>query len=294
MSTSLQIFEEQRSTLLSLSYRMLGERSAAEDAVQETWLRWSAQDATAIDNPAAWLRRVATNIAIDDLRSARAQRERYVGPWLPEPLLTTAEEPAFDEVAQTQECELALLWAMERLRPAERAAFVLREAFDAEYAELASCLDKSEAACRQLVSRAHRKLREAGPRFVTSDHEAIGCLQGFFTALAEQDRDAALALVSADVEAYTDGGGKRRASLRPLLGAREVVNVFASIVSKYLKEEGWRLELGRANGAPALLRYGDEGLDTVTVLTTDDASKIRWIYVMRNPDKLPTVPAPPL
>ena len=159
--TAADIFEAQRPALMALCYRMLGERAAAEDAVQETWLRWSAADQGAVRVPAAWLRTAATRIAIDALRRAQARREHYVGPWLPEPILSAEDGTVETRYAQAQECELALLWLMEVLRPAERAAFILREAFDAPYAEISRTLGRSEAACRQLVSRAHRHIENS-------------------------------------------------------------------------------------------------------------------------------------
>ncbi len=287
----LQTFEAHRADLLKLGYRMLGERHGAEDVVQDTWLRWSQVDATQVHDPAAWLRKTATRIALDVLRSARARRERYVGPWLPEPLLSVDERALEDSFIPAQECELALLWAMERLNAAERAAFILREAFDADYAELAEALERSQAACRQLVSRAHKKLQEAGPRFDTPAAEKQALLEKFFSAVMMQDFQAAVALLSRDARAWTDGGGKRRAALRVLEGPEEITKVMFAVVRKSMQEQGWQIAMGRANNAPALIRTMAGAVDTVTTLASDRDGRIRWLYVMRNPEKLPPAPS---
>ncbi len=280
------IFEAERPALVSLCYRMLGERAEAEDAVQDTWLRWAAADRGQIDNPAAWLRRVATNIAIDTLRSARRKRELYVGPWLPEPLFEGAgvAPPAPFELAQ--ECELALLWAMERLSEKERAAFILREAFDATYGEIARTLDTSEAACRQLVSRAQKKLQDSGPRFDASREEVADLTARFFQAVMAEDFDAALRLLSPQSVALSDGGANRRAARRPLVGAAEILGVFRALHDRARTEAGWDNRFATANTRPALLRFRFGLLDSVTTLAPGPDGRIAWIYMQLNPDKL--------
>lgn len=282
MKDLVEVFEAERPVLLSMSYRMLGERHAAEDVVQEVWLRFAG--AEGVENPQAWLRRVATNVAIDTLRSAQARRESYVGPWLPEPLIGMSAS-AEDGFELAQECELALLWAMERLAPAERAAFVLREAFDADYAEIAATLRRSEAACRQMVSRAHKRLQAEGPRFDVSREEAGAALQQFFLA-AMQDHDAALKMLAADAMAITDGGAKVRAARRVLHGPEEIMLVLTSVMAKERDVPDVRFELVVANGLPAMARYVGGVMETVTVVVPDGAGQVQWIYVMRNPEKL--------
>lgn len=282
MKDLVEVFEAERPALLSMSYRMLGERHAAEDVVQEVWLRFS--DAGGVENPQAWLRRVATNVAIDTLRSARARRESYVGPWLPEPLIGESAS-AENGFVLAQECELALLWAMERLAPVERAAFVLREAFDADYAEIAGTLGRSEAACRQMVSRAHKRLQAEGPRFDVSREEAAEALQRFFAA-AMQDHDAALTLLAPDAVAVTDGGAKVRAARRVLHGPQEIMQVLTSVVAKERDVPDVRFEMVEANGLPAMARFVSGILETVTLVVPDAAGQVQWIYVMRNPEKL--------
>lgn len=288
MSPDTAIFEAERPGLTALCYRMLGERASAEDAVQDTWLRWQRTDRSAIENPRAWLRRTATRIAIDALRSARARRETYPGPWLPEPLVESDSLGIEDSFALAQECELALLWAMERLSETERAAFILREAFDAGYDEIAAVTGKSEAACRQLVSRAHKRLQESGPRFDAAPSEVADLLQRFMAAAAAQDHAAVLDLLAPNATAYTDGGRKARAALRPLRGPADIIQVLMAVMMKAAREEGqWSLESALANGAPAMVRRLDGHVDLVLTLVPDTSGRIAWLYAMRNPDKLP-------
>ncbi len=291
MNMQVEIFEAQRSRLISLCYRMLGERDRAEDAVQDTWLRWAAADQGRIEDPAAWLRRVATNIALDTLRAARRQREVYVGPWLPEPLFA-AEAPEVPHPFElAQECELALVWAMERLSANERAAFILREAFDASYAEIATTLNATEAACRQLVSRSQKKLQETGPRFDATAEEIADLSQRFFMAIQMEEYDKALDLLAPDAVALSDGGAKARAARRPLIGPQEILQVLRALQDKSRHEPGWSMRVGRVNAKPALLRYRFDQLDSVTALIPGPDGRIAWIYIMRNPDKL-GVPQP--
>jgi RNA polymerase sigma-70 factor, ECF subfamily len=293
MNAAAALFEAERPALIALCYRMLGERAGAEDAVQDTWLRWARVDCATLDNPRAWLRTTATRIAIDTLRSARARRETYPGPWLPEPIVESDQLSVEDSFSLAKECELALLWAMERLSETERAAFILREAFDAGYNEIAATLGKSEAACRQLVSRAHKRLQETGPKLDAPPAEVTLLLQKFMAAAAAQDHAAALALFGPDSIAYSDGGRKARAALRPLNGPADIVQVVMSVVSKSAKAGGsWTLEAGRANRRPALIRWMNGSVDLVLTLAPDASGRIAWLYAMRNPDKLPPPASP--
>ncbi|WP_299425065.1 RNA polymerase sigma factor SigJ [uncultured Shimia sp.] len=285
MDHNTTIFEQERPALLSISYRMLGEISAAEDVVQEAWLRFAASDSERIDNHGAWLRRVATNIALDTLKSARARRESYVGPWLPEPIISEPTSSTESRFQLAQECELALLWAMERLAPTERAAFVLREAFDADYSEIAATLGKSEAACRQMVSRSHKRLQTSGPRFDVPPEEAAKAVETFFFA-AKQDHAQAIKMVSKDAVAITDGGGKASAAFRVLYGPQDIITVTQSVMKKSndLRDVSYALVI--ANSQPALARFTGGVLDTLTLVLPDSNGDAQWIYVMRNPEKL--------
>jgi len=290
MDPNTAVFERERPVLLSISYRMLGEVSAAEDVVQEAWLRFAVSDVPKIENPSAWLRRVATNIALDTLKSARARRESYVGPWLPEPILSEHGPSTESQFQLAQECELALLWAMERLAPTERAAFVLREAFDADYTEIAKTLDKSEAACRQIVSRAHKRLQTSGPRFDVSAEDAAKAAERFFFAAA-QDHAQAIKVLSEDAMAITDGGGKASAAFRVLFGPADIMTVTQAVMAKSRDLTNVRFAQVRANRHPAVARYVDGILDTLTLVLPDKTGATHWIYVMRNPEKLRVFPS---
>ena len=286
--TATKVFEAQRTALVSLAYRMLGERAEAEDVVQETWLRWAGTDHATVRDAPAWLRRTATRIAIDVLRSARKRREVYVGPWLPEPLVETDAGGPEEAYALAQECELALLWAMERLTETERAAFILREVFDVDYGGIAETLGKTEAACRQLVSRAGKRVRENAPRFEAPADETADLLARFAQASAARDADAIMALMAPDVVAISDGGGKASAALRPLVGPAEVTKVAMRVAER--RGDTVVVRPARANGMPAIAILDGGGDDMVAVIAPDDQGRIRWIYTMRNPDKLASAP----
>ena len=286
-SSSTQIFEAERAALFSIAYRMLGERAAAEDVVQDTWLRWSAQNLRDIENPAAWLKRVTARIAIDVLRSARSKRETYVGPWLPDALLSEVDSGPETHLELAQQCELALLWAMERLSPEERAAFILRTAFDADYEELAEALGKSEASCRQLVSRARKRVASKKPRHHVSTDEKSALLLKFAQACMAGDQSMVLSLLAPDVVAVSDGGGKVRAALRPLEGKEEVATVSMAVAQKAERMDGVRLVFANGNPALAILEGGEH--DMIYTLSANENGLIDWIYVVRNPEKLDRV-----
>ncbi|WP_018996847.1 RNA polymerase sigma factor SigJ [Hirschia maritima] len=279
-------FESERPKLISLCYRMLGQHSHAEDAVQDTWIKWAAADKSTIHNPSAWLRKVATNIAIDTLKSAAHEREVYFGPWLPEPILSDDNASSLAHFELAQECELALLWAMERLNAKERAAFILREAFDASYAEIASTLQTSEAACRQLVSRSQKKLQDSGPRFDATPAEIMDLTQKFFLAVATEEYDQALKLLAPNATAISDGGTKKRAARRPLHGCSEILQVLSAIWKKTNSEDGWSTRMAVVNRNPSILRYKDSELDSVITIAPSQDTQIGWIYILRNPEKL--------
>ena len=287
MTDAAALFEAERQQLISLCYRMLGDRAGAEDAVQDTWLRWMGMDHAQVIHPAAWLRRAATNIAIDALKSARRQRETYVGPWLPEPLMptTTGMEDRFE---LAQECELALLWAMERLNEEERAAYILREAFDAGYDEISTSLGKTQAACRQMVSRAHKRLQQSGPRFDAPPEEVQELIVKFFAAAAADDFETAMAVLAPDASAISDGGRKARAARRALRGPEDITQVLLAVWRKSSQEVGWTIEPTLTNRKPAIIRRMDKKIDTVITLAPNEGGAITWLYVMRNPDKLPS------
>lgn len=287
LQTDLSAFQAERPRLISIAYRMLGERAAAEDVVQDVWLRWDRADTGDVANPQAWLTAATTRLAIDALRKARVRREAYTGPWLPEPWLHDPADDLLERIETAQQAELALLWAMEALTPRERAAFILHEAFDTGYEALAGVLETSEAACRQLVSRARRKTR-GGPARPGSAPEAImELLAGIMTAYARGDIRQIAALLSEDVVAISDGGGKARAALRPLMGAAETAQVMHALATR--KPPDRVPDLVWMNGRPAIGILDGGASDFLMTVTpaADNPSRIGWIYVMRNPLKLP-------
>lgn len=281
------VFEAERPALMALAYRMLGERGLAEDVVQEAWLRWQTVKPDVLDQPAAWLRTVTTRLAVDALRRARSRREAYIGPWLPEPVL---EDPASDFTARletVQQAELALVWVMEFLTPDERAAFILHDTFEETYAAIASVLDKSEAACRKLVSRARLKTQTAPMQLGASREAVMGLLERLMQASARGDLQAIRDVLAEDVVAISDGGGKARAALRPLYGADETAQVIHAVTTR--KHVGVEPVVLIVNGVPAIAILEGGELDHITTLapSRQDPSRIGWLYTMRNPDKLP-------
>jgi RNA polymerase sigma-70 factor (ECF subfamily) len=288
-SATTDLFEQQRPRLLSLAYRMLGEIQAAEDVVQEGWLRWSAAPAHSVVAPAAWLTQVVTRLAIDQLRSARKRREVYAGPWLPEPIINDEDGGPGQLMALAQECELALLWSLERLAEEERAAFLLHQVFESSYADIARTLDKSEQACRQLVSRARQRVQDASPRFDATSEQLEKSLLTFAAAAASGNKEEVLRLLAPDVLGLTDGGGLVSAARIPLQGPERVAQVYTHIASKRSHLDDLRLLA--VNGRPALVRLaGDDG-DMIFTVRINQRGEICWLYTLRNPQKLAVVSA---
>lgn len=284
MQNYTNCFEQERPALVAIGYQMLGERSAAQDLVQDTWEIWNKADKANIDSPSAWLRRVMSRLAIDALRSARKKREVYVGPWLAEPLIDDLQTNPESELALAMDCELALMWAMERLTAQERSAFILRKVFDSDYSELSALLGKSEAACRKLVSRASIRVADTKLKFSTTPEETGRLLERFTKACATMNHDEVLSLMAPNVVSVSDGGGRVRSALRPLNGADEVTSVLLSILSKH--SVNTVTEVMMVNGQPAMVVSGTEKQDMVFTLCADEMGRIAWIYMMRNPDKL--------
>lgn len=277
-------FEIERPTLTAIAYQMLGERSAAQDLVQDTWEIWNEIDKASIDSPPAWLRRVISRLAIDALRSARKKREVYVGPWLAEPIIDDAKTGPEAQLSLAKDCELALMWAMERLTAEERSAFILRKVFDSDYSELSTLLGKSEVTCRKIVSRASARVSDTKLKFNATHEETGLLLQKFSQACSSMNHNEVLSLMAPEVVSVSDGGGRVRAALRPLVGADEVTSVFLSILGK--QSWGDVAELVVVNGQPAIVASGSEIESMVLTICADDSGRIAWIYIMRNPDKL--------
>ncbi|QFY11747.1 RNA polymerase sigma-70 factor [Nonomuraea phyllanthi] len=287
-------FEEHRSLLTGVAYRILGSVADAEDVVQEAWLRWSRVDETEVEDPRAYLVRVTSRLAIDRLRWAKSRRESYVGPWLPEPIGTEPDVAEHAELAES--VELALLLVLETLSPLERAVFVLREAFDLPFAEIAEIIGRTEPATRQLARRARDHVRERRPRFDVDGEERRRITERFITASAEGDLDGLIELFASGVTMVSDGGGKARAALRAITGARNVgrwlmsintpANLAAFMASIGLADvSGLSFGVTTLNNAPAMVVSVEGRVITVISLLIVDG-EIDTIYLIANPDKV--------
>jgi RNA polymerase sigma-70 factor (TIGR02957 family) len=276
-------FEEQRARLFGLAYRLLGSAADAEDVVQDTYVRWSGADQAAIVAPPVWLARVATNLCLNRLASARVHREVYIGPWLPEPVLTSdgALGP-MDSAAQRDSVSLALLVLLERLTPAERAVFVLREAFGYGHRDIAAILGLSEANCRQLHRRARQRLPAATSRFAPDRGQWRDLVERFLAAARDGDLPGLERLLAADVTAWADGGGKVVAARRPVHGRARVARYLAGITRF---GAGVQISVAEVNGAPAVLGTRAGTLAGVLVLEVS-GDQITAVRLMSNPDKL--------
>lgn len=276
MSDDAATFDVLRPALLRVAYRMLGTVADAEDVVQEAWLRWTAADRSAVAVPEAFLRRIVTRLCLDQLKSARARRETYVGPWLPDPVV----EPELVE-----DVTLPLLLALERLSPLERAAFLLHDVFDESFETIAESLGRDAAACRQLAARARAHVRAERPRFPVERAHGMDIAQAFFAASRGGDIAALGAMLAADVSLHSDGGGKRPAAGRVMRGISEVTRSFAAIARLMRGRTARLLRFAYVNGLPGFVTREPDGLLQTTALLID-AGQILAIYVVRNPDKL--------
>ena len=278
-------FQSLRQHLFSIAYRMLGSASEAEDVVQDAWLRASSAPGD-LESARAWLTTVVTRLCLDRLKSAKTRREDYVGPWLPEPVPTGAVETAEDLAARRESVTMAFLVLLETLSPAERAAFLLREVFDTDYADVAKALDTTPDAARQLVHRAKARLADGRPRFdVTPErqHEIVG---RFFDAINDGDVTRLEQYLAADVLFTADGGGKAAAAGRPVFGADAVGKLMIALARKAAAApQEWTTRLSSINGEVALIGHHLGKLDTVFVCSTD-GERITAIRAIRNPDKL--------
>jgi RNA polymerase sigma-70 factor (ECF subfamily) len=277
-------FEQLRPLLFSIAYRILGSVSEAEDAVQETWLRYQSSP-TQPTSAKAFLSAAVTRISIDILRSARVRREQYVGQWFPEPLLTDPYQDPERSAQLADSVSMAALLLLERLSPLERAVFVLREVFGFGFGEIAPAVGRSEAACRQLAVRARRHMDAGRPRFETDRREREKLAARFFDALAEGDVDGLRELLAADAQLVGDGGGKAPALARSVIGGEKVARVLASIFP-WLVQIEVTLEPREVNGQPgAIFRDRDGKILTAMALDVLDG-QIQMIRSVQNPDKL--------
>jgi RNA polymerase sigma-70 factor (TIGR02957 family) len=280
LDEAASIFTSVRPRLFGIAYRMLGSASEAEDLVQDVWLRWQATDRSVVNNPGAFLATTTTRLAINELQSARARRETYIGPWLPEPVDTSADP--FLGAERGEALELAVLMLMERLTPQERAAYVLREAFDYPYPQIADILQSTEVAVRQQVSRARKHV--AGERKIPVPENAQRqLLATFLEAARSGDLEALEKLFAADVASVSDGNGAKHIARKVVAGAAQVAKFIAAFSSWYW--DGVDVRWMTANGRPAAaLHRGDTLLGMVTVDASEDG--IEQVLWMMNPDKL--------
>lgn len=270
-------FDPLRPRLTRVAYRMLGSVADAEDVVQEAFIRWMGADRESVREPEAFLRRTVTRLCLDQLKSARHQRETYVGPWLPDPVV--------DDVEEEEDVTLPLMLALERLSPLERAAFLLHDMFGVGFEEIAATVDRDPAACRQLAARARAHVREARPRYKLEKQRGLEIASAFFAASRSGDMTVLGAMLAQDVSLHSDGGGKRPAAVRPVLGLRHVMQVHKALAVLFGKYGSALVRVTLINGLPGFVTREADGEFQTTALDIEDG-RITGIYVMRNPDKL--------
>ncbi|HEY1357787.1 MAG TPA: RNA polymerase sigma-70 factor [Thermoleophilaceae bacterium] len=285
VAISDQELETVRRRAFGVAYRMLGTVSEAEDVAQEAVIRLARAEG-AIDEPAAWVTTVATRLSLDVLRSARKRRETYVGPWLPEPLIGDSEPGPAEQTELSDTLSQAFLVILERLTPVERAAYILREVFDYDYARIGEIVDRSEENCRQIVTRARKHIEASRPRFDPDEALRDELLRRFIAAAREGDVEQLEEMLAEDVVAYADGGGKISAARKLLVGRERVAKVMAKIASKTERHGPFDVELVKVNGQPGrIMRMADGTLwDVLTIDVVD--GKVQAIRIIRNPDKL--------
>jgi RNA polymerase sigma-70 factor (ECF subfamily) len=291
--TDAEVFEAHRDLMFAVAYRMLGTIADAEDAVQDAWLRWSAASRADVADPRSYLARIVTNTALNRLRSVRSRREAYVGPWLPEPLLTEAGPDAAERAELAESVSVAMLVVLESLTPEERAVFVLREVFGFGYAEIGAALGRSAPAARQLAHRAREHVQARRPRFDVDWNQQREVTERFLAAAGGGDIEGLMSVLAPDVTLLTDGGGKARAALRPITGAGKVARFLVAIASRpYMGIEisEINLEAAEINGSlGTLITAGARAIAALTL--TVSGGQVTAIQLVANPDKLTAIAA---
>ncbi|OBG65428.1 RNA polymerase subunit sigma-24 [Mycobacterium sp. E3339] len=290
MSTDERTFIEHWKLLFAIAYRILGSAADAEDVVQDAWLKWSAADRGQVADPKAYLSRIVSNLSMERLRSTRRQRETYVGPWLPEPILTS--EDTAEDVAAAESVSMAMLVVLETLSPLERAVFVLKEVFDFSYAEIASAVERSEAAVRQAGHRARNHVQARRPRFEADRGKKRAVTERFFAAATGGDINDLMQLLAPDVTLWTDGGGKVRQALRPVEGMAKVAAWLAGVTKR--PYEGVEIadmtaEVVDINGGPGIVFSAAGRVIATLTVELDADGRIATIHNVANPDKLRAV-----
>jgi RNA polymerase sigma-70 factor (ECF subfamily) len=285
-ASETHIFEQHRPLLFSIAYRMLGSAMDAEDVVQEAYLRWREAQAE-VRSPKAYLSTVVTRLSIDRLRSVRAKREQYVGPWLPEPIATGDTPDVADAPVVEESLSMAFLVLLESLTPVERAVYLLREIFDYDYAEISRVVGKTETNCRQIAHRTRSAVAARRPRFESSQEEQERITKKFVEACADGDMRGLLSLLSEDAVFYSDGGGKVVAARNPVRGSDRVARLLLGLAGKMTRE--FAVRLAGVNGQPGIIVYAGDLPDGVFTLEVSEG-RIEAVRNVRNPDKLHAVP----
>jgi RNA polymerase sigma-70 factor (ECF subfamily) len=283
----VELFNEFRPLLFSIAYRMLGTVMEAEDILQETFLRWQRAPVEEVEMPKSYLSAIVTRLSIDYLRSARSQREEYIGPWLPEPLVTDPSADPGQMLALSESLSTAFLVILESLKPVERAVFLLREVFDYDYPAIAHIVGKSEANCRQILSRARRKISADRPRFEVSPSEQSQAVKQFMNSANTGDVQGLLAVLDPEATWYSDGGGMRGVAKKPIQGAESVIR-FVFGLARLAPESVFNRPV-EINGGPGVIIYVD-GQPYTTLSFDFIGDRIKTIYAVVNPDKLSTLP----
>jgi len=283
MNDATDTFNRLRPRLQGIAYRMLGSSAEAEEVVQDAWLRWHEADQDRLDSTEAWLVSITTRLAIDRLRTAKVQREHYVGTWLPEPLLSDSPVSPEQVLERADDVSVAFLALLERLAPEARAAYLLREVFDADYGEVAEALGKTEPACRQLVHRAKVQLQDQRPRYTVPRETQLRLLRGFADAAVRGEFAALKTMLADDAQLIGDGGGKVPSFGVPLVGGQRIAQLYLATSLRYPNLV--RFEVVVLNGQWGLLRFIDGALESAQSLETDGERIVR-IHAQRNPDKL--------
>ena len=280
---SVNIFSRLQPRMLGTAYRMLSSLAEAEDVVQDVWARWHDTDIDGVDNPEAWLVATTTRRAIDRLRQARTEREKYIGIWLPEPVLTDSPVTPEQLHETSSDLSIAFLIVLERLAPEARAAFLLHDVLDVDYPEIARILGKSEAACRQIVHRAKNHLRDERARYSVSAEAHQRLMRRFLDALSTGNFAAMKSMLAESAELVGDGGGIVTSFPKPMVGGQRIAQLLYA--ARLGPDKGLRIELAMINGGWGLLRYMDGKLESAQSYDTDGEQIVR-IYVQRNPEKL--------